>query len=124
MLETSLTLLGTLMIAATLLPLARLDDWWIRVFDFPRLQVATISALLLLLMLLVSDEPGPARTLWMAALAACAAYQAYRMHPYTRLHAKQVQDSRHADPASRDRNPRLLPGPSGTQRSSRARSTS
>jgi endonuclease/exonuclease/phosphatase (EEP) superfamily protein YafD len=99
-LETVLTLLGTLMIVATLLPLAKLDDWWIRVFDFPRLQVATVSALVLALMMLVRDDSSAVENVWLVALAACTAYQAYRMHPYTRLHGKQVEDSRHADPDS------------------------
>lgn len=95
--EVFLTLLGTLMIVATLLPLAKLDDWWIRIFDFPRLQIAAISALVLVLTLLLRDDPGVVQNLWLAALAACTLYQAYRMYPYTPLHAKQVQDSRRAD---------------------------
>jgi endonuclease/exonuclease/phosphatase (EEP) superfamily protein YafD len=99
-LETILTLLGSLMIGATLLPLAKLDDWWIRIFDFPRLQIAVGSALVLALTLLVRDEPGAAQNLWLAALAASTLYQAYRMYPYTRLHAKQAQDSRRTDPNS------------------------
>ncbi|MCW5659728.1 MAG: endonuclease/exonuclease/phosphatase family protein [Burkholderiaceae bacterium] len=97
-LETVLTLLGTLMIVATLLPLARLDDWWIRIFDFPRLQIAAVSSVVLVLMMLVRDGSGAAQNLWLAALAACTVYQAYRMHPYTALHGKQVRDSERATP--------------------------
>jgi endonuclease/exonuclease/phosphatase (EEP) superfamily protein YafD len=96
-LEIALTVLGTLMIVATLLPLVKLDDWWIRVFDFPRLQIAALSTTVLLLILLVREDTGTAQNLWLAALAASAAYQCYRMFPYTRLHAKQVQDSHRAD---------------------------
>ena len=51
------------MIVATLLPLAKLDDWWIRIFDFPRLQIAVISALVLVLTLLVRARTlGSSRT--------------------------------------------------------------
>ena len=95
-LEHALTALGTLMIAATLLSLSKLDDWWVRVFDFPRLQIAAVATLVLVLTVVLRDEGSTAQNLWLAALGACAAYQAYRMAPYTRLHAKQVQDSRHA----------------------------
>lgn len=98
-LEALLTLLGTVMIAATLLPLANLDDWWVRIFDFPRLQIAVISAVVLVLMLLVRDgDPSASQHLWLTGLAACMLYQAYRMYPYTPLHGKQVQDSQHVDP--------------------------
>jgi endonuclease/exonuclease/phosphatase (EEP) superfamily protein YafD len=88
------------MIGATLLPLAKLDDWWIRIFDFPRLQIAAISALVLVLTVLVRRDPGVVHSLWLVALIACTLYQAYRMYPYTPLHSKQVQDSHSADPAS------------------------
>jgi endonuclease/exonuclease/phosphatase (EEP) superfamily protein YafD len=97
-LDPILALLGTLMIVATLLPLARLDDWWVRIFDFPRLQIAVVSAVLLVLVLLRDRGGGPLQTLWLAALAACTVYQAWRMAPYTPLFARQVQDSRGADP--------------------------
>lgn len=92
--------LGALMIAATLLPEARLDDWWVRIFDFPRLQIAVVSALVLVLGVTLHDDPGVLFALWFAALLACTVYQAYRMLPYTPLHTKQVQDSRDADGAS------------------------
>lgn len=93
-------LLGTLMIAATVLPLARLDDWWVRVFDFPRLQITVVSLLVLALAGLVRENPGPLQNAWLAALGASTLYQVWRMFPYTRLHAKQVQDSRRADPGT------------------------
>jgi endonuclease/exonuclease/phosphatase (EEP) superfamily protein YafD len=97
-LDLILTLVGTVMIVATLLPFARLDDWWIRIFDFPRLQIAVVSVVLVALALLVRENPGVIHDAWLVALAACALYQAYRMYPYTPLHAKQVQDSHRADP--------------------------
>jgi endonuclease/exonuclease/phosphatase (EEP) superfamily protein YafD len=97
-LDLILTLLGTLMIVATLLPFARLDDWWIRIFDFPRLQIAVMSSLVGVVSMLVREDAGLAENLWLAALSACTLYQAYRMFPYTPLHAKQVQDSRRCDP--------------------------
>lgn len=60
-----------LMIVATLLPLARLDDWWVRIFDFPRLQIAAVSTLVLALSPWVFDSLGPVRGLWLATLTAC-----------------------------------------------------
>lgn len=86
------------MIAATLLPLARLDDWWVRIFDFPRLQIAVVSALLVVLVWLLRQNASTAQDLWLAALTACTLYQAYRMLPYTPLYPKQVQDSQRSTP--------------------------
>jgi endonuclease/exonuclease/phosphatase (EEP) superfamily protein YafD len=99
-LEAILNILGASMIVATLLPLAKLDDWWIRIFDFPRLQIAAIAALVLVLTLLLREEPGAVENVYLAALAACTGYQAWRMYPYTPLHSKQVQDSERSDPDS------------------------
>lgn len=88
------------MIVATLLPLAKLNDWWIRIFDFPRLQIAVISTLVLVLTLLVRQDPGSVQNLWLTALTATTLYQAFRMYPCTPLHGKQVQDSRRTNPDS------------------------
>ena len=37
-------LVGTCMIVATALPLLRKGAWWIRMFDFPRLQITAHHA--------------------------------------------------------------------------------
>lgn len=84
------------MIAATLLPLIRRNDWWIRIFDFPRLQITIVLAFTLGLYLLVREHPGPAEDIFLAALVLCLGYQAYKMYPYTPLARKQVQPSRKA----------------------------
>ena len=91
-------LLGGAGLVATLLPLLRQTAWWIRIFDFPRLQL--VAGLLLSMLLLV---PGPAVSYapvgW-ALLLAAVAYQLTRIWPYTPLHRKQVFDAQR--PASDD----------------------
>ena len=52
-------LVGSLGLLATLLPLLRQTAWWVRVFDFPRLQI--VAGLLLGLLLL--QVPGGALAL-------------------------------------------------------------
>lgn len=89
--------IGLLMIAATALPLLRRDDWWIRVFDFPRLQITVVLAATLVGHLLVRDDPGPVEHIFLGALALALGYQVLRMYPYTPLHRKQVQKSQHPD---------------------------
>ena len=92
--------LGLLLMAATALPLVRSDAWWVRVFDFPRLQILVLLAAVLAGHLLAGDPftvPGAALA---GALALCLAYQGTKMFPYTRLARPQVERSSSATPAS------------------------
>jgi endonuclease/exonuclease/phosphatase (EEP) superfamily protein YafD len=85
--------LGTAMIVATVVPLLRANAWWIRVFDFPRLQVLCLAAAALAVILFHWSANA-----WQIAfdvlLAASIAYQAYMMFPYTVLARRQVEDAR------------------------------
>lgn len=87
---------GGLGLLGTVLPLLRHTAWWVRVCDFPRLQIGAGLALSLGLLAAV---PGPLpgglpRVSTLALLAVAVVYQASRIWPYTRWHRKQVQDSR------------------------------
>jgi endonuclease/exonuclease/phosphatase (EEP) superfamily protein YafD len=82
------------MIIATALPIFRKEAWWIRIFDFPRLQITVITAFTLIAYLLLGENPGVAGYLFLAALIACLIYQGYRIYPYTFFSPKQVQRSR------------------------------
>ena len=86
--------LASIGVVATLLPLLRQTAWWVRIFDFPRLQI--VAGLVLSLPLL--QAPGlslawlPVHAPTLLVLAAIA-YQATRIWPYTPLHRKQVYDA-------------------------------
>lgn len=76
----ALTTLG-----ATLLPLVRTDAGLVRLFDFPRVQIAALLAIAFLGALLILDR-GRWIVRWLAAaLLAAAAYQVSRIVPYTPL---------------------------------------
>ena len=95
-----LVILSAYVVAATLLPLIRTGKWWIRAFDFLRVQTIFIGVgtlvgfvwayngqvLQLILILLVSS---------------CVAYYAYRLYPYTLLSPRQVLPATTTDPARR-----------------------
>ncbi|RZK88755.1 MAG: endonuclease, partial [Hymenobacter sp.] len=86
--------LGGIGLLATLLPLLRQTAWWIRVCDFPRLQIVAGLLLSLLLLSLPGDGLWLAHSpLVLAALGLAVGYQASRIWPYTPWHRKQVQDS-------------------------------
>ncbi len=86
-------LLALLVIVATALPLVRSRAWWVRGFDFPRLQLAIIALVLLLAWPWLGPR-DPAGLLLAAALLASLALQAWRIWPYTRLHRVQTQWAR------------------------------
>lgn len=85
--------LAIFLVAAATLPWIRQGEWWIRVFDFPRLQLASLGILLLLAYRFV--DSGVLGWTMQAATAAATAYQLWRIRPFTPLVPRQVAD---ADP--------------------------
>ena len=85
--------LGGLALLVTALPLLRQTAWWVRIFDFPRLQIVAGIALSLALTLAVPQPDAPAETWFAAALMVALLYQAARIWPYTPLHRKQTANS-------------------------------
>lgn len=95
--DLALFALGGLMVAATLLPLLRSEAWWIRVFDFPRLQISFIL-ILVAAAYAARGERGPLDVLFVASLLACLGLQGWQMFPYTRWARKEVEQSSSPNP--------------------------
>jgi endonuclease/exonuclease/phosphatase (EEP) superfamily protein YafD len=88
---------GSVMIVATALPLLRGNAWWIRVCDFPRLQITLISAATLAVFIALWDRSSAWQIIFAALLALALAYQSFMMFPYTFLARHQVERARRAD---------------------------
>jgi endonuclease/exonuclease/phosphatase (EEP) superfamily protein YafD len=88
------TIAGLAAIAATLLPFVRSGAWWIRIFDFPRTQIAVISALILACDIVFRPNSGPTAVFIRIALALCLLYQGYKILPYTVVASKEVKPAR------------------------------
>lgn len=99
--ETTLIAVGSFTILGTLLPFIRSDMWWIRNFDFPRIQLLVIAAAVLLCALLLGVPDGPFRYVFLSALSLSLLYQAYKIFPYTPLARRQVPDSSSPQPEDR-----------------------
>lgn len=98
--------LGTLVLVATALPLLRRDDWWIRIFDFPRLQITVLTGVAIAAIWWVRQRTGAndgrmAADAMLTLLGVAFVYQCHRMRPFTRLARPQVQKSRRTDPQVR-----------------------
>jgi endonuclease/exonuclease/phosphatase (EEP) superfamily protein YafD len=95
-------LLAAAPIALTAMPLLRTGQGWVRIWDFPRLQIAALG--------LVSGAAlrrwgrgTPADRVLGIGLAASIVYQAAKMVPYTRFYPPQVADAADVPPERRFR---------------------
>jgi endonuclease/exonuclease/phosphatase (EEP) superfamily protein YafD len=90
------TALGAVAIVFTAVPIARASAWWVRIFDFPRLQITFLAAGALAAFLARWDPSSPWQLAFAGLLAAALAYQAHMMFPYTFLARKRVPPARQA----------------------------
>ena len=96
----ALVVVGMILILATALPLVRTEEWWIRVLDFPRLQIAILLALVVVGFLFVFSPSSILDGFFLLVLTASFGYQAYRIFPYTPLATSQVVRSNHCGASS------------------------
>ena len=91
-----LTALAVLFILAAALPLVRKPYWWVRMFDFPRAQIAAGALVVLALFGAVNvgiADAGALEWALLAALAVAAAYEVWRIVPYTPLAGVQTVEA-------------------------------
>ena len=96
-----LILAGVLLLLATALPFIRSNEWWVRIWDFPRAQILVLLLLVGAGMLAVFPIRKPFTALALTALGIAAVYQAWRIYPYTPLHEVEAIQVRSCDDASR-----------------------
>lgn len=96
-----LLVLAVFFIGVTLLPLFRSDYWVVRIFDFPRAQIATGGVLVTGLYLAFWDTASLLESGVFGGLMACIAYQGYKIFPYTPLARREVHDAGRADSDAR-----------------------
>lgn len=91
-----LRVLAVIVIAGSLASATWFEQWWIRIWDFPRLQILIALVALALLTAIFDRKTRPLLPL---ALAACAGWQAYRIFPHSFLAPTEVAS---ADAASQN----------------------
>ncbi len=95
-----LTGAALLIVLATLLSALRFEQWWVRIFDYPRMQIAAIGLLVLVLLVALWKKQNGWERAVTGLLALSVVYQGYRMFPYTPLAPKQVLESGEHSPDS------------------------
>lgn len=96
---------GALLIAVTIMSRIRSALWWVRVADFPRLQVAVGLAAILLLWLAIYGTGWRPDALFVVSMLLALVYQVYRIFPYLPISPVEVL---RATPVRPDRCIRLL----------------
>lgn len=92
----SVRAVSLILIAVSALSAIESSEWWIRIWDFPRLQII-VGIVIAALLILVSDSRW--RIPFLLALVCAGGWQLYRVYPYTRLAEQEVAFSEVIDPA-------------------------
>jgi len=93
-----LALVTVVVALATLLPMLRHPHWIIRGFDFPRLQLAVVALVVLILQLALLDLDRPLSWFLVTATAFSLGCQLWWILPYTVLWPREVKAARRGDP--------------------------
>ncbi len=88
---------GIIAIILTLLPLIAIDYWWIRVFDFPHVQLTGLTLAAFIAYFMTFDLKNYKDYLFITIVGACFLFQAYKVFPYTPLASYEIADSTPTD---------------------------
>jgi endonuclease/exonuclease/phosphatase (EEP) superfamily protein YafD len=96
-------IVGLAMVAGTLLNLSRSPHWFVRGWDFPRVQIALLAGAAGVVYALCCAGGSALDWAFLAAVLGCVLWQFSRIFPYTPLAPRRVQRSRagRADPKRR-----------------------
>jgi|AntRauTorckE6833_2_1112554.scaffolds.fasta_scaffold16041_2 endonuclease/exonuclease/phosphatase (EEP) superfamily protein YafD len=96
-------LLSLVLVSSTAIPLFRSDAWWIRVFDFPRIQFAVLMGLTLAgyAALHLYGRLRPWEYMLGAVVGLALVWQLISIAPYTAIYPRQMSDSHAKDNSNR-----------------------
>ncbi len=87
----TLRIFSVLIIISTLIPLLKWDIWWVRVFDYPRLQKFVVLVVIMVIWLVWGFvKPGMERWIWVLILFICSCFLAFKVWPYTPLSKRMI----------------------------------
>ncbi len=92
-LKTVLQLFGCLCILLTIIPFVVLDYWWIRVFDYPHVQLTLLTLVSILAYLIRFDRKSWRDFVFWGILVGCFAFQLAKIYPYTPLANFEILNS-------------------------------
>lgn len=96
--EVILLIAAVIMCIPTLASITRFDIWWVRGFDFPRIQISFLIILVMILSLFLLNFDKTWHFISVGAMVLSLAYQFKKIFPYTYLAKKQVLKYKGKDP--------------------------
>ena len=93
-----LKIFGFIAIAFTIIPIFGANYWWIRVFDFPHLQLTLLTLIALLVYLIRFDKSNKFDVSFAVILLICFSYQVSKIFPYTELAKRDILDTKLQEP--------------------------
>ncbi len=91
-------ILGLFALLPTVASITRFDHWWIRGFDFPRLQISTIIFFAIVYNVAIFNFSSAWEYVIVIMLILSFVYQSIKIFPYTKLAKKQVKKTKRKDP--------------------------
>ncbi len=76
-------------VVVTFVPLWDANIWWVRILDFPRLQILVLAIAVLVAAVFLAGPVG--RVIIPTLMLAACGYQLWRIFPYTPFHAVEMQ---------------------------------
>lgn len=99
----ALALFSLALVCSTAIPLIHTDQWWVRIFDFPRVQISVLIGLALAAYVALSFWHR--MRIWEYALAAMVVlsliWQLIAIAPYTALYPNEMSESRQENDSNR-----------------------
>ncbi|MDR5590554.1 endonuclease/exonuclease/phosphatase family protein [Christiangramia sp. SM2212] len=96
--EITLLFFTVLMCIPTLASLTRFDQWWVRGFDFPRIQISFLIICVIVASIIFYDFEKLWQFIAVGLLGLSLLYQFKKIYPYTYISKKQVLKFKGSDP--------------------------
>lgn len=77
----------------------RFDQWWVRAFDFPRIQISILITVVIIVGILLFDFSETIHFIAIGLLLMSLIYQLHKIYPYTVLAKKEVMKFEDGDPS-------------------------
>jgi endonuclease/exonuclease/phosphatase (EEP) superfamily protein YafD len=97
-LKTFLQTVGGIAVVLTLMPFVASNYWWIRVFDFPHLQLTAFTLFALLIYFFRFDLRYWRDYAFVFIISCCVIFQMGKIFPYTTFAKLEILDNRNNDP--------------------------
>lgn len=95
-LKTFLYIFGIVAVTLTIFPFIAVDYWWIRIFDFPHVQLTILTFVALLTFFMRFDVKRLNDYIFAGIVGACFVVQLVKIYPYTPLAPVEVGNSEKA----------------------------